>query len=277
MTKPGAVARPPDLPRLNAAWARLRKDEGLKGRHWSKAAVDVTDNWLRELFDWAVAWAGDDGAGAGRRRTRRPAGGAGEAAGPERSDGDNPATGVALLAVGSLGRGDLAPGSDLDPVAGALRSRRDVAEIAERIWYPVWDDPMPLDHSVRTLAQVGQAAESDLRVALGLLDARPVAGGRLELAAGAGRRWAGGLWAKRVGQVVASGGDGRRGQALATGPRRMSPSCWSPSSRRAGAGCGDLQRRCRPHGHRCTPVVAAVAVARLSEPGGKPPATSCMR
>ena len=48
--------------------------------------------------------------------------------------------------------------------------------MADRLWYPIWDDPMPLDHSVRSLAQVGQAAESDLRVAQGLLDARPLAG-----------------------------------------------------------------------------------------------------
>ena len=80
------------------------------------------------------------------------------------------AKGLALLAVGSLGRGDLSPGSDLDLLL-VHAGRGDVAEVAERIWYPIWDDPMPLDHSVRTLSQVGEAAESDLRVALGLRDA----------------------------------------------------------------------------------------------------------
>jgi [protein-PII] uridylyltransferase len=98
--------------------------------------------------------------------------------------------------VGSLGRGDLAPGSDLDLLL-VHDGRPDIGALADRLWYPIWDDPMPLDHSVRTIAQVGQAAEADLRVAQGLLDCRPVAGD-MELGAkvvAAGRR----LWDKRVG------------------------------------------------------------------------------
>ena len=107
-----------------------------------------------------------------------------------------PDGGLAVLAVGSLGRGDLAPGSDLDLLL-VHDGRPDVSEVADRLWYPIWDDPMPLDHSVRTLSQVSQAAESDLRVAQGLLDARLVAGDP-ELGAkvvNLGRR----LWEKRAG------------------------------------------------------------------------------
>ncbi|MGH9047052.1 MAG: [protein-PII] uridylyltransferase, partial [Acidimicrobiales bacterium] len=44
------------------------------------------------------------------------------------------------------------------------------------IWYPVWDEGVHLDHSVRKPAEVLAAAEGDLRVALGLLDARLVWG-----------------------------------------------------------------------------------------------------
>ncbi|HMK96451.1 MAG TPA: [protein-PII] uridylyltransferase, partial [Acidimicrobiales bacterium] len=105
--------------------------------------------------------------------------------------------GLALVAVGSLGRGDLTPGSDLDLLL-VHAGRSDVATVADAIWYPIWDDPMPLDHSVRTLSQVNEAAESDLRVALGLLDARPIAGDpelASQLVALVKR-----LWAKRVGK-----------------------------------------------------------------------------
>jgi [protein-PII] uridylyltransferase len=107
------------------------------------------------------------------------------------------AAGLALMAVGSLGRGDLAPASDLDLLL-VHTGRADVGEVADRLWYPIWDDPMPLDHSVRTPAQVEQAAESDLRVSQGLLDARFLAGDE-ELGArvvALGHR----LWEKRVGK-----------------------------------------------------------------------------
>jgi [protein-PII] uridylyltransferase len=179
------------MPRLSEAWARLREDTSLRGRDWSKAAGDLTDGWLVEVFDWAVTTGA--GAGRGRRegprlplRSRRP-----------RTTDEDPAKGLALLAVGSLGRGDLAPGSDLDLLL-VHDGRPDVVEVADRLWYPIWDDPMPLDHSVRTLSQIAQAAESDLRVAQGLLDARPLAGDA-ELGTRAvelGRR----LWEKRVGK-----------------------------------------------------------------------------
>ena len=44
------------------------------------------------------------------------------------------------------------------------------------VWYPVWDEGVRLDHSVRTPAEVLNVAGEDLRVQLGLLDARLVAG-----------------------------------------------------------------------------------------------------
>ncbi|HEV2452130.1 MAG TPA: [protein-PII] uridylyltransferase [Streptosporangiaceae bacterium] len=91
--------------------------------------------------------------------------------------GDEP--GVTLIAVGGFGRRELVPGSDLD----VLLLHDDVpgiAGIADRIWYPVWDSGARLDHSVRTLAQARRAAATDLRVALGLLQARPIAGDRVQ-------------------------------------------------------------------------------------------------
>jgi [protein-PII] uridylyltransferase len=91
-------------------------------------------------------------------------------------------TGVALVAVGGYGRKELLPGSDLDVVLLHNGQPR-IAALADRIWYPIWDSGTPLDHAVRTPAQAREVARRDLRVALGLLHARHVAGDR-ELTAG---------------------------------------------------------------------------------------------
>ncbi|PZF95245.1 [protein-PII] uridylyltransferase [Micromonospora deserti] len=83
--------------------------------------------------------------------------------------------GVALVAVGGLGRRQCAPYGDLDLVllhAGVPG----VDELAAALWYPVWDAGLRLDHSVRTVAEALSVAQDDVKVALGLLDARLVAG-----------------------------------------------------------------------------------------------------
>jgi [protein-PII] uridylyltransferase len=82
---------------------------------------------------------------------------------------------VALVAVGGYGRGDLVAGSDLD-VLLLHNKRRDIGELADAIWYPVWDDGVKLDHSVRTVDQARAVAAEDLKAMLGLLDVRHVAG-----------------------------------------------------------------------------------------------------
>jgi [protein-PII] uridylyltransferase len=83
--------------------------------------------------------------------------------------------GVALVAVGGYGRRELLPRSDLD-VLLLHGGRDDIASIADRIWYPVWDSGTELDHAVRTVPQARRVAGGDLKVALGLLSARHVAG-----------------------------------------------------------------------------------------------------
>ncbi|GAA2369793.1 bifunctional uridylyltransferase/uridylyl-removing enzyme [Catellatospora methionotrophica] len=83
--------------------------------------------------------------------------------------------GVALVAVGGLGRRECTPHGDLDLIlvhAGVPR----VDELAASLWYPIWDARMGLDHSTRTVAESLDAAHDDVKVALGLLDARHIAG-----------------------------------------------------------------------------------------------------
>jgi [protein-PII] uridylyltransferase len=82
---------------------------------------------------------------------------------------------VALVAVGSFGRGDAAPFSDLDLVL-LHRRRKDIKAVADRIWYPIWDRGFGLDHSVRTVKEALAVADDDLKAMTGLLDARTIAG-----------------------------------------------------------------------------------------------------
>ena len=85
---------------------------------------------------------------------------------------------VAVAAVGSFGRGELTPGSDLDIVIlhrGSLSDQK-LGEIVNAILYPLWDRKIKVDHSVRTYSQAREALESDLKVAMGLLDIRLICG-----------------------------------------------------------------------------------------------------
>jgi [protein-PII] uridylyltransferase len=87
-------------------------------------------------------------------------------------------TGLALVAVGGFGRRELAPYSDLDVVLvhDDGNPAVDVRRVAELVWYPMWDAGVDLDHSLRALSEVTDRARADPRVALGLLDARHLAG-----------------------------------------------------------------------------------------------------
>ncbi|XVU24334.1 [protein-PII] uridylyltransferase [Actinoplanes sp. CA-054009] len=83
--------------------------------------------------------------------------------------------GVSLVAVGGLGRRDCAPYSDLDLVL-LHNGAAGIDRIAASLWYPIWDARLGLDHSVRTLPEALSVAHDDVKVSLGLLDARHVAG-----------------------------------------------------------------------------------------------------
>ena len=81
---------------------------------------------------------------------------------------------IAIAAVGSFGRGELSPGSDLDIVilhTGSYTPTK-LTEIVNAILYPLWDKKIKVDHSVRTRSEVRSALSEDLKVAMGLLDIR---------------------------------------------------------------------------------------------------------
>ncbi|MBN1096327.1 [Blastococcus sp. TML/C7B] len=119
--------------------------------------VQVVDTWLAGLLDDAVGG------------TPPPLARRGSA--PPRTGTD----GLALVAVGSLGRRELPPHGDLDLVL-VHDGRPEIAAIADALWYPVWDAGLRLDHSVRSVAEAVAVASTDVKAGLGLLDARLVAG-----------------------------------------------------------------------------------------------------
>jgi [protein-PII] uridylyltransferase len=120
----------------------LLADTTIRGAAFCRALSDATDRWLADLFE--AAHGGD-------------------------------AKGVALLAVGGYGRGELAPGSDLD-VLLLHSGRRDVAELAGRVWYPIWDANVKLGHAVRTVKEALKLADGDLDTATSLLTVRHLGG-----------------------------------------------------------------------------------------------------
>nr|BFE62790.1 [protein-PII] uridylyltransferase [Dactylosporangium thailandense] len=102
---------------------------------------------------------------------------------------------ASLVAVGGLGRRECAPRSDLDLVLlhpGGPGDEAAADELGSLIWYQIWDAKFALDHSTRSPSQALDLARQDLKVALGLLDARLVAGDPQMLAAlhaGAVAQW----------------------------------------------------------------------------------------
>ena len=83
---------------------------------------------------------------------------------------------IALIAVGGYGRAELSPGSDLDIVILHNDAIDNLPEIVNAFLYPLWDSGRAIDHSVRNLSEMKSAIASDLKVALGALNARYIAG-----------------------------------------------------------------------------------------------------
>ena len=122
--------------------SKLLAEPGLKGQEFCRRYAAEADDWLSDLAERA--------AGDSKRH-------------------------LALVAVGGYGRSSLCPYSDLD-VMLVHKGHREIGKVADAIWYPVWDEGVHLDHSVRRPSEVLSAAAEDVRVALGLLDGRLVWG-----------------------------------------------------------------------------------------------------
>jgi [protein-PII] uridylyltransferase len=86
-------------------------------------------------------------------------------------------SGFSIVATGSLGRRELVPYSDLDLLLLHDGLPADtVRQVADQLWYPLWDANIRLDHSVRTVAETLRVAGADVSAGLASLDARHIAG-----------------------------------------------------------------------------------------------------
>ena len=85
---------------------------------------------------------------------------------------------VSLTAVGGYGRGELSPASDLDLLILHNGSEKPqvISDFVNAFLYPLWDQGRAIDHAVRTRSETREIANEDVRVALGLLDLRHIAG-----------------------------------------------------------------------------------------------------
>jgi len=132
---------PGATPQINRE--ELFADRTLVGTVFCRAYARRADLWLQALFD--------DGLG------------------------DKP--GISLVATGGYGRGTLSPQSDLDVMLLHTGwNEADLEEAAQSVWFPVWDEKIALGHSVRTVDQSIELAESDLETATSLLSMRHLAG-----------------------------------------------------------------------------------------------------
>jgi [protein-PII] uridylyltransferase len=129
---------------LRDARASLLADTTVRGAAFGEAMADVLDRTLTELFE-------DVGG-----RTR-----------------------VALVALGSYARRELCPGSDVDVLLlhdAKGRSLPAVRDLAERIWYPLWDAGLVTGHGTRTVKDSIALADEDIDALTAFLDAHHIAG-----------------------------------------------------------------------------------------------------
>ena len=110
----------------------MSRRPGQSGPERRLALSSGVDVWLSELFEQAIGthktWSQD----------------------------------FALVAVGSYGRRELGANSDLDLVLVHADSVTPDL-VAEKLWYPIWDSGVNVDHSVRTIAGARVIAASDVK------------------------------------------------------------------------------------------------------------------
>ncbi len=128
---------------LGPARQALQDDTTLVGAALCRPYSDLVDAWLAELLEAAEA---ERGAGH-----------------------------VALVAVGGYGRAELSLQSDIDVVL-LHDGRSDIGTLADRVWYPIWDEGLKLGHAVRTTKEALALAADDIDTATSLLQVRHVAG-----------------------------------------------------------------------------------------------------
>lgn len=143
---------------------------------------------------------------------------------------------VAVLAMGSYARRELAPGSDLDILL--LHDRRtDVASVADALWYPLWDAGFVIGHAMRTPKETRKLAGEDRDTLTALLDAR-IVGGDLDRHAGRLVEDAQALAHRHRDRLIGSLADAAAGRRVHPGPVA---DMLEPNLKEGAGGLRDLQ------------------------------------
>jgi [protein-PII] uridylyltransferase len=131
--------------RLREACAAALADTSLRGRAYGETVAKAVDDALIEVFDSLSA-----------------------------------PPNFALVALGSYGRRELCPASDVDVLlVHDLRARKHadtVKATAEALWYPLWDSGFVTGHGARTVKDSIALADEDLDALTALLNVRLLAG-----------------------------------------------------------------------------------------------------
>jgi [protein-PII] uridylyltransferase len=133
--------KPVDAATIKRVRSALVADEALAGRGLARRLSQHTDSWFESLA------------------------------------GELPAE-WAVIATGGYARGVLAPGSDIDVVLLHPPKAKEslVKEMAEALWYPLWDAGLKLSPAVHSVKSLLQLAGDDLDTATSVLTVRPLAG-----------------------------------------------------------------------------------------------------
>ena len=155
---------------------------------------------------------------------------------------------VAVLAVGGYGRAEMAPHSDVDLLFLTPWKITPWAEsVIESLLYMLWDLKLKVGHSSRTVKDCVRLGRDDITIRTALLEHRFIAGHE-PLPTDLGDR----LWSdlfrntgpEFIEAKLAERAERHRGRA-------GSAMCWSPTSRKARAGCATC-RRCTGSASTCT-------------------------
>ena len=180
---------------------------------------------------------------------------------PPRS-ASRPTSGFAIVATGGLGRGELLPYSDLDLTLLHDNMPDDVvSQVAELLWYPLWDANIRIDHSVRTVPEALKVAGEDISAGPG--HARGAAHRRRLRPVVAVDRWGASAVAHRNRARVSTNSSStpRRGGSAAV----RSPTAPSPISSAAVAVCATFNCSTR-WPSRNSPT--SIRAGRLASPTG---------
>lgn len=120
---------------------RARHDAGMGGLELARALSDSMDGAIRAIW--------------------------------ERVAGDEP--GLAVVALGGYGRGELSPHSDLDLMV-LNAGRKPAGEIAQRLFYALWDAGFKVGHAVRGVKDCVRLAKENLEAETSFLEPRLLTG-----------------------------------------------------------------------------------------------------